>query len=329
MQAELMNTLGRLTGAFGPSGREEAAATLVEELIAPFVDEVRRDRLGSVIAIRRGSAAGKVMLLAPLDQVGGLITHVDDRGFARFAPVGKYSAAAALGQRVRFADGSAAVIGGDLGDEVKELRTEHLHVDLGLAGGKPGARVGDMFVFAGAIESVAGGLLWGSALGNRAAALALIETARRLPKGSGPEVSFVFAAHGEVGQRGARTATFVAKPDLAVVVAPVQVGETPKGPKNELKLGSGPALKLKDQTFVSHAGVRRLLEAAAAGTPHQLEVSGGSGQAPAIEVSGEGVPVGAVSLPVRYGGPVEGLQPADLEQTILLLAKFLAGPLTL
>ena len=93
--------LERLTGVFGPSGQETLAAQLIAGEIRDYVDEVYIDTLGNLIAHRAGEGR-RVMFSAHMDQIGFIITDIDEKGMLRFSTVGGHSPAVVFGQRVVF-----------------------------------------------------------------------------------------------------------------------------------------------------------------------------------------------------------------------------------
>jgi endoglucanase len=104
----------KLTEAYGPSGYEQQIRKLIQAEIAGLADPITVNRLGSLIAFRRGtrnSARQKIMLVAHMDEIGVMITHVDQKGFSRFAPIGGINPIALMGGRVVFENGTIGVIG--------------------------------------------------------------------------------------------------------------------------------------------------------------------------------------------------------------------------
>ena len=130
----------RLSEAFGVSGFEDEIRAVIRTEIAGLVDQVSVDTLGNLIAVRRGTGGGssvkRVMLAAHMDQIGLMVTHVDEKGYLRFAPVGYLYPLACWGAQVRFADGTVGSIGLDgrksPTKELPELRD--MYVDVGATG---------------------------------------------------------------------------------------------------------------------------------------------------------------------------------------------------
>lgn len=322
----------KLSGIWGPAGNEEKIRATIEEEIRPLVDDVRVDALGNLIATKKGRGGKKVMLSAHMDEIGLIVTHIDDKGFLRFASVGFVSQAFALSQRVIFGSGRAGVIGSERLDDLKDLKLEKLYIDIGATSKEEArglVRIGDTAVFQGLCFNL-GNRIVGKALDDRIGCVILIEAAREL-KETPHEVHFVFTVQEEVGLRGARTAAYGLNPDIGIALDVTSVGDTPEARRMDIKLGGGVAIKVKDAGIISHPRVRSLLEEAAekANIPYQLEVlEGGSTDAGAIHITREGVPSGALSIPCRYvHSPAEMVEMSDVQGAVDLLVKVLEGPI--
>ncbi|MFO7172323.1 MAG: M42 family peptidase [Bacillota bacterium] len=318
--------LAQLTAVWGPPGREQAVAAAIADLVRPHVDEVRTDALGNLLAVRRprgtaATAAPKLLLVAHMDAPGGIVTGYTDRGQLRFAPVGGLSLVAARGQRVRFADGRLGVLAGEPVDDPKEVKLQNAWVDIGARSREEAeawVRAGEFFVLHGELTDL--GSRWaGPALDNRAGCAAVVAALRRL--GDSPwEIHLAFTVQGQVAPRGARTATYQVRPDLAVVV-----DATPAEGKEgaAARLGAGPALRLKDGGWVLRPAARVAMEraAAAAGVQWQPEVvPSGSTEAAGVQSVEEGVPTAVLGIPIRYRGtPVEVVDPGDLDGAVAWL----------
>ncbi len=342
-RAALKALLRKLVEAWGPSGREERVADIVQGELAGVMDEVRRDALGNLIAVKKaapgqdGAKPRKVMISAHMDEIGVIITHVDEKGFLRFGTIGGVSQFLTLGQRVLFADGTVGVFGREKLDHIKDLAFEKMFIDIGASSKEEAEKhvqVGDSGVIQRDMADL-GGRVVAKSLDDRIGCVVAIEAARRLAAaGGGPnDVYFVFSAQEEVGLRGAQTAAYQVEPDLGLAVDVTLTGDTPEAPRMEVALGKGAAIKVKDQAIVAHPKVKDLLVAVAEENqiPYQLEIllAGGT-DAGAIHLTREGVPSGVISVPCRYvHSPSEMVDLGDVEACVTLLTavvrKDLAG----
>lgn len=109
----------RLTEAYGPSGHEEEIRNLIRSELEDEVDEIRVDKLGNLITYKEGSSDKKVMLAAHMDEIGLIVTHIDEDGFIRFSNVGGVSPYILLGERVIFGNGLEGVISKEELDSIK------------------------------------------------------------------------------------------------------------------------------------------------------------------------------------------------------------------
>ena len=337
-ELSLEGRIARLSEMVGPSGHEEAVRQEIRRQVAPFVDQVVEDPMGNLYAVRRPRGAGsglKVMLAAHMDEVGIIVTHVDDEGFVRFAPVGGLSASVLVGQQVAFANGTVGVIGVEPLDDPKDLKVERLFVDIGATSRQDAlqrVQIGDMAVYRRG-ASVVGRRMVGKALDDRVGCAVVVEALARLGDSSPHEVYGVFTVQEEVGARGARPAAYRVAPDVGIAVDVTASADTPKARPLPMALGKGAAIKVKDSSVISHPGLRRLLvqRARQRGIPFQMEVldRGGTDAGP-IHTSREGVPSAVVSIPTRYlHTPGEVIDLDDARAAVDLLVAVLQDEIRL
>lgn len=321
--------LKKLTAAFGPSGHEGAVRRIIREEIAPYVDEVRVDALGNLIAVKHGPGR-RVMLSAHMDQIGLVVTEADDKGFLRLHNVGYLRRPYALGHRVVFGNGVSGVIAREMeDDDPADMSLGRLYVDIGAASREEAlARVsiGDMAVLAPQWAEMMNGYVCASALDDRAGCALAIEAIKSL-KDCPHEVVLLFSTQEEVGLRGAKAAAYDVAPDLCLALDVTPTGDTPKGERLPVKAGQGIAIKVMDSSVICAPQVVAGLEEAAraAGVKWQREVlTHGGTDAGAVHISRGGVPSGALSIPCRYvHSACEVVSLADLQAGVQLLAAWL------
>ncbi|HHX86793.1 MAG TPA: M42 family metallopeptidase [Firmicutes bacterium] len=312
----------QLTEAFGPSGEESPVGSLIEQKIKDKVDRLYFDNLGNLIAIRKGPSP-RVVISAHMDEIGVIITHLDERGFARLAPVGGVLPYLLVGQRVKFNQGLVGTVYHEKIKNIRELDWSKLYLDVE-AGKDARVKIGDLAVLDQPFVSL-GERYLAKAMDDRAGCAVLIETIHRLPPEVPQELCFVFSVQEEVGLRGARTAAYQLKPDFGLAVDVTGVGDTPKSPVMAVELGKGVAIKVKDSSVITHPAVRQFMIETAErhNIPYQLEVlERGGTDAGVIHLSREGVPTGALSIPCRYiHTPSEMIDSRDLIAAVDLLEK--------
>lgn len=324
-----------LTEAYGPSGNEDKVRETIKLHIAGHVDEVRVDPLGNLIALKKGQPQSreetrKIMLAAHMDEIGVIVSHVDEKGFLRFAPVGGVNPLALLGSRVVFADGTVGVIGRERPEKPDEFpKIEKMFVDVGAPDkGHLNRRVGDMATFMRPLVDL-GQRLTAKAFDDRIGCAILVQIAQEL-KTTPHDVYFVFTVQEEVGLRGALTSAFGVEPDVAIAVDVTTTGDTPEAYPMAVSLGAGPAIKVKDRGMLAHPGVKNWMVETAErlGLPYQLEVlEAGTTDAMAIQTSRAGVAAGVLSIPTRYvHTPSEMVDYQDVQNAVKLLVGLLSGP---
>lgn len=317
----------QLAEAFGPSGREDAVRERLGGLAGEFCDDITTDALGNLICRKRGGGK-KVLAAAHMDSIGVVATHIDDKGFLRFAAVGGLFKGDLLNIQVRFENGVRGVISYEEKTPFKELALEHLFLDIGAKNREEAEKlvqVGDFAVYeAPSFEQ--GGVICGPYLDNRIGCAALLLAMEQLPETVENDLYFVFTAQEEVGLRGAGAAAFGIQPDYAIAVDVTDTGDLPKHKyPMDCHMGGGAAVKVLDRSAICSPEVRKTLEEAAAelGCKTQREILqvGGTDTA-ALQKAGAGVPAGALSIPTRYiHSPSEMCAVKDVEDAAAILAR--------
>jgi putative aminopeptidase FrvX len=325
----MIETIRKLVEAHGPSGHEEQVRALILDKVADLADETSVDALGSVIAWRRASGpdARRVMLAAHMDEIGLMVTHVDEKGYLRFTNVGALYPSTLIGNRVRFADGLIGSIGVE-GSTNRLPKLEELYIDVSGGPGKANVRVGDAASLSREFVR-RGDRLIAKSMDDRIGCAIQVEVMRRLEE-TPNDVAFVFSVQEEVGLRGASTAAYAVDPDVGISVDVTRTGDTPKGPQTDVQLGAGPTVRVKDVRMLSAPEVIDLLEAAAerAGVPTQRDILiGGSTDAAAIQLARAGVRAGGIGIPCRYiHSTSETVDLNDVENAVKLLVALLENP---
>ncbi len=324
----MQETLKLVTQVFGVSGNEDEIREVITNEIKKHVDEIRVDAMGNLIAVKRGKKK-KIMLAAHMDEIGVIATFIDDNGFIRFSNIGGVSQLTALGQRVRFRNGTIGTVNKEEKlEDVRDLKLSKMYIDIGCKNREETeklVKIGDAANFAGDF-TVQGNCAISKAMDDRSGCAVLIELIKSLPK-TDNEIYFVFTTQEEVGLRGAKTAAFGIMPDCAIALDVTLTGDTPECDKREVKLGGGPAIKVKDTSYLAHPAIRRELENLASenGIPYTLELLDRGGSDPgAIQTTGAGVPCGGISIPCRYvHSPAEMVSLEDLENCVKLTSLFI------
>ncbi len=317
-----------------PSGYENKIRDAVRAEVEPFADEIIVDALGNLI-VRKGEKAPdglRIMISAHMDEIGVIATHVDKKGFVRFDRLGGVYPAYCIGGHVRFLNGTQGVINIEKTRGNKEHPSlEKMYIDVGATSPDDcPVGVGDVAVFERAYLEL-GNRIVTKALDDRIGVVVQVEALRHLSENnitSPHELYFVFSTQEEVGLRGAGTSAYRIDPDLGLSVDVTGTGDTPKGSKMEVRLGGGPAIKVRDGGMLSDPRVVDWMVATAEkhDIPYQLEIlQGGTTDARAIQVTRAGVPAGCLSIPSRYiHSPSEMVDFGDVEYSVQLLIALLS-----
>lgn len=319
--------LKKLLETFGPSGNEENIREVIREEVKDYVDEIKVDALGNLIAIKKGKGK-KIMVASHMDEIGIMVSSIDENGFLRFTNIGGVSPFTSLYQRVFFANGTLGVVGMEKLDEMKDLTLSKMFIDIG-ANSKEEAmkkiNIGDVACFYTPFVQN-DDYIMSKALDDRIGCYVSIEALKAL-KDCPNEVYFVFTVQEEVGLRGAKTAAYGIDPDMGIALDVTGTGDTPKCRTMEVKMGKGAAIKVKDNSVLAHPQVKNLMIETAKenNIAYQLEIlEFGGTDSGAIHLTRSGVPSGVISLPCRYvHSPSEMVSVKDVEGAVELLTKIL------
>lgn len=325
MKALLM----KLMSLSAASGSETAMANALRQELETSVDQLETDVLGNLYAVKRGSAtdAKTVMLTAPMDTVGYVVTGFEDSGFLRVTNVGASGAEASMARPVQLMNGVRGVlVCEDVPAAERTMKT--LYLDIGAADRAEAERMvqlGDMAVFAPDAKEIGLYGVSGSGASARAACAVLARLMKQL-QDSRDTVVAVFTAQKELGHRGAQVAGFAKQPDLVLSLEGCPASDTPDSKLKTISLGKGVAVKVMDHNLIPTPAVRDRLLALAKehDIPVQMEVSAAAADAGTVQRSRGPIPAAALSLPTRYGRTaVETVDVRDMEAGLKLLQAWL------
>ena len=344
MNDHSLGFLKRLLNTPGPSGFETAAARVWRDEASTFADQVEKDVSGNTWALLGEGGAPRVMLAGHIDEIGLMLTHIDDEGFLYLEGIGGWDPQVMVGQRVRLLTREGEIVGvigkkpihlikPDERDKASKLTD--LWIDVGAKtreeAEKRGIRVGDPGVLDTQLIQLGDDLIASRSIDNRIGAFVVLEALRLLDAGERPaaQVAAVATAQEEIGYSGggARTAAFRLDPQVAIVVDVTFATDAPGLEKKELgdhRLGGGPVLS---RGSAAHPIVFEKLAAVAdrEKIPYTIAASPrfSSTDADAIYLSRAGVATGIVSVPNRYmHSPNEIVSLTDLERAAQLIAAF-------
>jgi endoglucanase len=314
----LVETLEKLSNATGVTGREEEVAKLMKKFMEPYVDEIKEDKIGNIIGIKKGKKnALKIMLAAHMDEIGLIVKVITKEGFLQFSKIGGIDDRILLAQKI-IVHTEKGPLHGIIGSKPPHIQKEEdrkrvisydeLFIDIGAESQeearKMGARIGDTVTFDVKFARIGKDIVVGKAFDNRAGCTVMIETLKRLEK-TDCTLYAVGTVQEEVGLRGAATSAFGLNPDVGFALDVTIAGDTPGVKENEapVVMRKGPSLTVADSGLIVPPKILRLLVEVAEENriPYQLEAGlAGSTDAARIMLTREGVPSGVICVPTRY-----------------------------
>ena len=339
--SHLKDLLEKLSNAHGVSGYENNVRQMIEDELRPYVDEIRTDTMGNLIATKHGGSP-RIMLAAHMDEIGLMAKYVDEKGFIYFTTTGGWFDQTLLNQRMILHTQIGhvyGVIGSKPPHAMKEeemkkpVKAEDMFIDIGATSREDahmlGVRAGTPITSDTEFRSLGSDMVTGKALDDRGGCAALIEALRQI-KDVKATIHAVFTVQEEVGLKGGRTSAFGLDPDVAFVSEVTFTGDHPgiEMKDQALEIGKGPVITVSDAEgdgiIVPEQVLQWLKQAAETNNiPYQLKV-GTKGQTDAsiIHLSREGIPTGVISTPSRYiHTPVTVMKMSDLEKSAKLIVN--------
>ncbi len=339
---DIKSLLEKLSNAHGISGWEGSIQQIVKDEIASFVDEIRVDSLGNLIATRKGERPS-IMIEAHADEIGLMVKQVDEKGFIGFIRIGGWFDQTLLNQRVVIHTRSGPVIG-VIGskpphvmreeDRKKVVEARDMFIDVGCGSQKEvedlGIRAGTPISIDRTFTSLKGDKVTGKAFDNRAGLIVMIEALKRTKTKS--TIYAVATVQEEVGLKGARVSAFDLNPDIAIAADVTIPGDHPGIERKDapIEMGKGPVVVVADASGRGIIATPSVIEwlvgtAKEFDIPVQLEASdGGTTDATAIYLTRSGIPTGVICVATRYiHSPVEVLSLSDIDKAADLMARAL------
>ncbi len=319
---ERLILLKQLCNAFGPSGCEDNVAVMINEKISGLCDEIKTDKLGNVISVYKGSGLSdkRLMISAHMDEVGFMVTHIDDDGYIHFCNVGGIDPRVICGRRVTFGNETKKISGivaskaiHQQSDSERRETTpvDKMYVDIGAKNKEDAEKYiepGDFGTFDSDFVLYGDKMIRAKALDDRFGCGVIVEVLRRLNEnGYRPafDLYFIFTTREEVGKAGAITASYSVSPDVAIIIEATAVADTADIPENSMvaKAGEGSVITIIDSGTIYD---RKLIDfALETGRKHNIKCQlkhylSGSNDASHVQKSKSGVRVCALSAPCRY-----------------------------
>ncbi|HET7521756.1 MAG TPA: M20/M25/M40 family metallo-hydrolase [Bacillales bacterium] len=330
--------LEELLSTPSPSGREMQIQKKWMKYVGGFADKIKTDNAGNVIGIVNPDATFKVLLAGHCDEIGFVINRIDENGFLRFTKVGGASHKPAIGMKMNIlGDGGqiTGVVGVNAehhGGNKDDFDFEDLYIDCGAKTKEEVAKyvqIGDLAVYKREPEWLMNERISGRGLDNRTGAFIVAEVLKNLAKEK-PNVGIYAAStvNEETNMGGAYFAGAGLRPDMAIACDVTFATDYPGVDRNkhgEVDLDNGPVLakgapiNVKINKWLEQAAKRKNINLQYELTPRMTGTD-----ADKIRLTGKGVPVALVSLPLRYmHAPVETAGLKDMEEEIKLLTDMI------
>jgi tetrahedral aminopeptidase len=337
MNIKLLSEICKTPGA---PGFEHQVRKLVLSELKGLVDEIETDNMGNIYAIKRGEAQDRVMIGAHMDEIGFMVTHIDDKGFIRFTTLGGFDPKTLTAQRV-IIHGKKDIIGVMASKPIhvmtpdernKVAKLEDYYIDTG----HKADEVKELIEIGNAITREReliemGDCVNSKSLDNRLAVYILIETFKKLKGKKVPfDVYGVFTVQEEVGLRGANTSAMKIQPKFGFGLDTTIAFDLPGAAPHEqiTRLGEGTAIKLMDASTICDFRMVDYMKKTA--TKHKIKwqpeilTAGGTDTAGIQRMTPGGSIAGAVSIPTRHlHQSIEMANKEDIQGSIDLLTACL------
>lgn len=319
--------LKKLCGISSPSSLEENICEAIKEEVSKYVDDVYCDALGNLIVHKKGTGK-KLLFTAHMDQIGLMVTDIDEGGFLKFSSVGGLIPFTLIGQRIIFSNGVIGIIdsGVDLetSQELSKLSLNKLYIDIGATSKEEAVKkieIGETGTF-NAEYYENDDIIVSRSIDDRIGCYMLAEVIKEQIE-TDYDIYYAFTVQEEVGCRGAITATYQVEPDLGIAIDITPAGDTPGTKNSNTKIGAGAAIKLMDSSLMTHSQIKKILtdKAKNNNVKYQYEIMHRGGtDSGEIHISKNGVRSGVISIPTRHAHTAnEMIHKSDVVESIKLI----------
>ncbi|KMK77800.1 M42 family metallopeptidase [Alkalihalobacillus pseudalcaliphilus] len=318
MNQETLSLFKTLTELQGAPGFEHDVRKFVKSELSKYTDEIVQDKLGSIFGVKRGDDSGPTIMVAGhMDEVGFMVTSINEKGLIQFQTLGGWWSQVLLAQRVQIMTDQGPVIGviGSIpphlleeAQRAKPMALKNMYIDIGAddkedainIGIKPGQQIVPICPFTPMANEKK---ILAKAWDNRYGVGLSIELLKELKNEKLPNILYSGATvQEEVGLRGAQTAANLIKPDLFYALDASPANDATGGKDAFGHLGKGALLRILDRSMVTHRGMREFIldTAESNNIPYQYFVSAGGTDAGRVHISNNGVPSAVVGICSRY-----------------------------
>jgi endoglucanase len=319
--------LKEITDLNGISGNEDAVRDFIKDKISCYADEIRVDRIGNLIAFKKGySSERRIMLSAHMDEVGFIVTGYGENGTIKFKPVGGIDEKILPGKKVRIGDENLEGVIGckpvhllEREERTTVTKLKDLYIDIGAERKEEAeklAPLGEYIAFDSEYTELGEECVKAKALDDRVGCIILMEALKGKYEF---DLYACFTVQEEVGLRGAETAAYAVNPDIALILEGTTCSDVPGVKEYEFstRLGEGPALTLMDRTAYTDKKLTRFIYDLAVRNNVKIQfkqTASGGNDAGKIQRSRGGTRIASISVPCRYiHSPVSMMSLKDFE----------------
>ncbi len=325
-----MEILKKLMNCHSVSGDEGRVAELIGRMMEPYCDSVYTDAMGNLICYKKGTAenAKKLMLAGHMDEIGFIVTGIDDNGFLTISSIGGMHMVSCAYTTVVFENGVRGVVVPEA-NFGNNFSPDRFRIDIGASSKKEAEKkikVGDLCANEAHVTRLTGQIYSGKPFDDKIGCAIMVRAAMEM-KECPNDTYFVFTVQEEVGCRGSKTSAFAIMPDFSLAFDVTGTGDAPKARPMAVKVGGGAAIKVKDSSVICDRGlVNYLYETAKANKiPAQLEIlEAGGTDTSSMQMAGCGSRACAISVPTRYIHSLnETISKKDYDACVDLTVKML------
>ena len=286
------------------SGYESRIGKLIISKISAYFDECRSDRLGNIIAYKKGvsKAPKKILFFSHMDECGFLTTHIEDNGRIRFSALGDTDISCAMYRRVCFENGAKGLMLPESADP-KNPTFNNFYVDIGAKNKEEAEKavtLGETFVIENEFTRLGEEKICARALDGRAPCAALISASKEITECEN-DIYFVFSVQKNVGNRGMKPAAFGIAPDIAISFD-CSLSSHKDNTASAISVGGGVGIKIKDKSVICHEiltdFIRNIVKNANLSFQNDL-TSFGTSELAAVQASHSGAMVAGITIPCQ------------------------------
>ena len=338
---ELLEEMIRVPGV---SGYEDGIREYIRQRVEEMGVETEEDNIGNLM-VTVGSKGPHIVFIAHMDELGLVITNIDDDGSLRIRKVGGIDDRTLVGRVVEIATQKGKVSGviglkpphlmTENDDRKKVVSWEDVRVDVGTRTRKEterlGVRVLDAMVFKKDIEYIRGDMMCARGIDDRAGCAALLDALKSvLRRKLAARLTFVWSVQEEIGLRGAKVVGFKLQPDYVFAVDTMTTTDGPMqgGTYEKILVGGGPALRMFDSAAIASPKLRKMIEGLAKKGKIPLQAGSGGGATDCAAIQEFGSLAMPIGIPMKYThSPTECASLKDIRNTsrlLVLIAEHIA-----